>query len=82
MKEVAEAAAPFWKNLTAEEKGPYEARAKEEKMKQKMHGERYTSLGIPLSQVQREEDEKKNKALKQRETIDKILEEAVNEKRK
>lgn len=79
MKEVADSAAPYWKNLTKKEKEPYEEKAKEDKLRVKLYGERYTSLGIPLSEVKREQEEREAKKRKEKETIDKMLDEACEQ---
>lgn len=77
MREVSDAASPSWTKMTKEEKAPFEEKAKMDKSKPKQPGERYTSLGVPLSDVLREKEEGQAKKQKQKEMIDKMLEKCI-----
>lgn len=79
LKEVADAASEYWKNLSDKEKEPYVLKAKQAKTapadpRCDDTRERYTSLGIPLSQVIREKEEREEKVRQAKFAVDKMLE--------
>ncbi|XP_072943387.1 protein maelstrom homolog [Epargyreus clarus] len=57
MNEVADAAGPFWRDATPAIKAKYEQIAKQEKEKNNIPDKKYTSTGIPLSEIERQEKE-------------------------
>lgn len=86
MKEVSEKASPYWDKLSAQDRAPYEYKAKQAKKVEKpgpcVGGERYTSLGIPLSQVIREKEEREAKIRQEQDAVEKLLEICFEEGRK
>lgn len=77
MRDVSIHAAEPWKKLNNDQKEKYERMAKAHKQQVKQHGERYTSQGIPLSQVQKEDEERQRKLDDRKTKIDEILNDAV-----
>lgn len=77
MKEVAEYAAEPWKKLAPHEKKRYENMAKSHKEHDKKYGERYTSQGKAISELQKEELEKKKKIENQKKAVCKLIDDAV-----
>lgn len=47
-----------WGKMSPSQRAPYEAMAKADKLKGKSGGEKYSSQGVPLSQIEREKREK------------------------
>ncbi|KAF2896622.1 hypothetical protein ILUMI_09553 [Ignelater luminosus] len=74
MAQVAEAAGPHWQRLTQEERRPYDEKARFEKNNQKMA--KYTSAGIKIDVVQKQEEEKITKELNMRDYITKSVQNA------
>lgn len=60
LKDVANACSAEWENMTPQQKGPYEARAKDAKVKDGISGTKYTSQGVPISLIEREAKRKQD----------------------
>ncbi|XP_063699028.1 protein maelstrom homolog isoform X2 [Culicoides brevitarsis] len=81
MREVATAASEPWRSVSAREKQRFENMAKAHKEQDKKHGERYTSQGKSLSEVAREEEERKLREENKKKTIVKLIDDAVQDER-
>lgn len=58
MPDVADKAGLIWKDMKPNERAPYDAQAKDEKMKLRKNNEKLTSQGIPLSYIENEAKQK------------------------
>lgn len=74
---MAKAASEPWKNITPRDKDRYERMAKAAKDQDRKFGERYTSQGKALSELAREEEEKKRKIDDQKRSVVKLVDDAV-----
>uniref|UniRef100_A0A336KZF2 CSON001911 protein n=1 Tax=Culicoides sonorensis TaxID=179676 RepID=A0A336KZF2_CULSO len=77
LKEVSHAASSTWKEMSPSQRERFELLAKIEKQKDRKHGERYTSQGRPISEVRREEEEKRAKEEAQKQAVVKLIQDAV-----
>lgn len=63
--------------MSAREKERYEKMAKQYKAQDKSHGERFTSQGKAISELKREEEEKRCKVEDQKRAVVKLIDDAV-----
>ncbi|XP_015523076.1 protein maelstrom homolog isoform X1 [Neodiprion pinetum] len=54
LQEIATVCSPEWQKMTDQQKGPYEARAKNAKVKSGISGMKYTSQGVPITLIEKE----------------------------
>uniref|UniRef100_A0A1A9X579 HMG box domain-containing protein n=1 Tax=Glossina brevipalpis TaxID=37001 RepID=A0A1A9X579_9MUSC len=66
LREATAQAGKIWENMNMQERAPYNEKAKEEKLKMRMSGEKFTCIGTLISQEEKEklEVEQKEKQIK------------------
>ncbi|XP_046744519.1 protein maelstrom homolog [Diprion similis] len=60
LQDVSAACSPEWQKMTDQQKGPYEARAKNAKIKNGISGQKYTSQGVPITLIEKEAKRKQD----------------------
>uniref|UniRef100_A0A1A9ZXQ9 HMG box domain-containing protein n=1 Tax=Glossina pallidipes TaxID=7398 RepID=A0A1A9ZXQ9_GLOPL len=60
----------IWKNMNAQERGPYSERAKAEKLRMRKRHEKLTCVGTPISEMHKQKLEKEEKEKQAKRTIE------------
>lgn len=63
----------IWKNMNAQERGPYNERAKAEKLRMRKCHEKLTCVGTPISEMNRQKLEKEEKEKQAKRTIEQTV---------
>ncbi|XP_055541232.1 protein maelstrom homolog [Wyeomyia smithii] len=78
MDQLMRAAGPHWDTLSTDERETYKDRAKAYKQSPKLNfGEKYTSQGIPFSQIEREKQARLKKEQSIRRTVSELIQTAA-----
>lgn len=78
LDKISVLASPSWTKLGPNERAPYEKKAKEEKSKTKHAGERYTSHGIPYSEIDRQQRELEDREYRMKKKVEDLVVQSID----